>query len=780
MNIFAKLFLLLALLSAVPLGIAAVMVVRQSDQLQTELVQKSSQTGEKTSRQSETALERQAERSHLQVVTEKAAQLRGFFENIRRAVLLQSTLIQHSLAADPPEAAPPLHRAEAIAARLQDPKDRFRETHWGRVPYAAYHLAPGVVPEAASRALDRLRPLGYFFAHNQRALPWCVSTYLGHRDGFILGYPGRSAYPKGYDPRKRPWFQAAANAGHLVWTDLYLDRNGRDRVITCASPVYGPGGRTDLVAVAAIDVKLTQIVEQLFDLRGLTVSDAVLLDGVGPQDRVVVSRVYEKQALQPADQARTAELTRVADVRDAQFQHVMALIRERLRQGRDAGNLPVPALGSGATAAMYTYATIPLKERSYDGQGRDKRWTYLVKTPHAEIVAPVQGIRKVHLDSQRELRKEIAHQVHSLWIQILVVSLLVLLAALVAAFLAARSSTRPLVAMAEVAERIGRGDLDQQVPVTSRDEVGQLAKAINGMVEGLKERDFIRSTFKNYVASSVVDELLENPEKLKLGGERRVMTVFFSDLAGFTTMSETLSPEELIRLINEYLGAMTEGIATEAGTLDKYEGDAIMAFWGAPMEQPDHALRACRAALHNVARLRELWTSWEARGIPHLDLRIGLNTGPMVVGNTGSEQLKNYTVMGDAVNLGSRLEGVGKIYGTRILVSEATRQAAGEGVVTREIDTIAVKGRSQAVRIFELVGLAGEVPEATLRANARFEEGLAAYRSQAWDEAEAAFREVVTALGEDPPSEVFLSRVARFRVEPPPEHWDGTYRATSK
>ena len=778
MNIFTKLFLLLAVLSSLPLGISAMVLMRQSGALQQELLDKSSETGEKTSRQSEHALEQQASRSHLQIVAEKAVQIRGFFENIRRAVLLESTLIVHGLSAEPPKTAPPLYTAVQMDQWMRE-KGHFAKHVHGKRPYTGYHVAPGVKMEDVADSMQRLRQLGYFFSHNQRALPWCISTYMGHKDGFIFGYPGRSVYPKAYDPRKRPWYREAAKQGHLVWTDLYLDRNKIDMVITCANPVFKTTARRELLAVAAIDVKLTQVVKHIFDLPGLKVSDAVLVDGVRDEDRVIVSKVYEAAKRDTGDQTKCANLTRISQVKDPQFRLVFRKIRERLVQGKKTGIIPISAMG-GHSGALFTYATVAIRERSYDGRGKDKNWHYVVKTPLDSIIEPVKGIRRAHVASQKELSAEISSKVESLWIQILVISLIVLVLAMVAAFLTARSSTRRLVSMAQVAQAIGRGDLDQQVAVKSKDEVGQLAQAINDMVTGLKERDYIRDTFKNYVDGSVVDELLQNPEKLKLGGERKELTVFFSDLAGFTSLSETLSAMELIRLINEYLGAMTVDIVKHSGTLDKYHGDAIMAFWGAPMEQPLHAVNCCRAALDNVKRLQELWADWEQRGIPPIDMRIGINTGPMVVGNAGSPQLKNYTVMGDNVNLASRLEGVNKIYGTRILISDGTRQACGDAIVVREIDLIAVKGKSKAVRVFELIGLPGQIKDSALEALVTFEHGLALYREQDWDAAEEAFRKVIAYRGKDAPSEVFLKRLVLFRETPPPPGWDGTFTMTVK
>jgi class 3 adenylate cyclase len=638
--------------------------------------------------------------------------------------------------------------------------------------------------------MERLRNLGYFFAHNQRALPWCLSTYVGHRGGFIFGYPGRSKYPPTYDPRKRPWYNKAAEKGRLTWTDLYLDRNQKDMVMTCANPVYEQNGK--LVAVAAIDVMLTQILKHIFKLEGLHVSDAMLTDGVEDSNRVIVSRAYRKASTAKVSASSLVKLTRIDQYEDRQFREVFARIREKIKKTKKkkkrSGIIPMTGGNGNGKAgsagseggAIYTYATVPIRELSYENKGIVNNWYYVVKTPIDHIVAPVKGIRKVHKESQEEMTVTIQAKVERLWFHILVISLGVLVLSLVAAYLAARSSTRPLVHMAEVAQKVGKGDLEQKVEIKSKDEVGQLGNAINEMVTGLKERDFIRDTFKQYVAASVVDELLQNPDKIKLGGERRVMSVFFSDVAGFTTLSETLQAEELISLINEYLGAMTSAIFEHEGTLDKYIGDAIMAFWGAPQEQEDHALRACKAALDNRKNLKKLWDEWEKRGVPRLEMRIGLNTGPMVVGNTGSEHLQNYTVLGDAVNLGSRLEGANKAFGTHILISEQTRKAAGDAIAVREVDLIAVKGKSQAVRVFELLGLTDEMSEEDLAGYRTFEAALQAYKKQDWDEAEAKFRKASEVLGGDRASEVFLGRIELFRKDPPDDGWDGTFTMKAK
>ncbi|WCL48726.1 adenylate/guanylate cyclase domain-containing protein [Leptospira sp. GIMC2001] len=217
---------------------------------------------------------------------------------------------------------------------------------------------------------------------------------------------------------------------------------------------------------------------------------------------------------------------------------------------------------------------------------------------------------------------------------------------------------------------------------------------------------YIRSTFSKFVSKDVVDELLKNPDNLALGGSKREITIFFSDIRGFTTISEALGPEELVQLLNEYLSAMTEIIIEYKGTIDKYMGDAIMAFWGAPVPLEDHAYYSCIAALAQMDYLdRILKPSWIARKVPVIDIGIGLNSGPAVVGNMGSSHRMEYTCMGDTINLGSRLEGSNKMYGTNIIISEYTYEKVKDKVIARELDLVKVKGKTQPVRIYELLGI---------------------------------------------------------------------------
>ncbi len=306
-----------------------------------------------------------------------------------------------------------------------------------------------------------------------------------------------------------------------------------------------------------------------------------------------------------------------------------------------------------------------------------------------------------------------------------------------------------------------------------------LAAAYSYATEG-RQKTYIRRMFGQYMSETVIDHLLEHPEKLKLGGERRRVTLFFSDLAGFTTLSERLEAEAVVALLNDYLSRMTEIILSEAGTVDKFEGDAIMAFWGAPLDQEDQALRACRAALRQTEALGELNRRFADLGLPLLTIRIGLHTGEAVVGNLGSVKRFDYTVIGDTVNLASRLEGLNKFYGTTIMASEATAAACGEAVEFRELDLVAVKGREAPVRVLEVLALKGELAPELASRRREFALGLDLYRQGNFAQAGPQFAAVLTAAPEDGPSRTFLGRCQALAEASPSPHWDTVFRPDAK
>jgi adenylate cyclase len=295
-----------------------------------------------------------------------------------------------------------------------------------------------------------------------------------------------------------------------------------------------------------------------------------------------------------------------------------------------------------------------------------------------------------------------------------------------------------------------------------------------------REKRKIRKTFSQYLSPDVISLIEKDPQKyIRPGGEVKELTVMFSDIRSFTTISEGLTPDELVKLLNEYLGEMTEIVFANQGTLDKYIGDAIMAFWGSPYPQEDHTARGCNCALQMGRTLKKLNVKWQAEKRPPISIGIGLNTGLLNVGNMGSAKRLSWTVMGDNVNLASRLEGINKEYHTQIVISEATYRAVADRFVCRELDKIRVKGKLQPVTIYELLDVAAEQPkyEALL---SQFEDAMASYRAQDWKEAVSKFSEVLAAFPKDGPSLVFLERATEFLENAPEPDWDGVYVMKSK
>lgn len=297
-----------------------------------------------------------------------------------------------------------------------------------------------------------------------------------------------------------------------------------------------------------------------------------------------------------------------------------------------------------------------------------------------------------------------------------------------------------------------------------------------------RERWRTRQAFARYLAPRVMEQVLGHPEEyLRLGGRRYEATVLFSDIRGFTTISEALSPEDLGLLLNRYMTPMTNIVFELEGTLDKYIGDAVMAFWGAPIEQPDHALRACRAALQMIRTVETLNVELEAAKLPRIAIGIGLSSGPMTIGNMGSEDHLAYTALGDRVNLGSRLEGQTKDYGVDIILSEATWLLVREQMGCRELGALRVKGKNQPVRIFQLLGERAEVAS-RLPFVESFHAGLAAFRRRGWDEAVEHFTRAraLSGVHGDKCSDRYIAWCMEYKESPPPPDWDGVHVATSK
>ncbi|MDN5304358.1 MAG: adenylate cyclase [Fusobacteriaceae bacterium] len=305
----------------------------------------------------------------------------------------------------------------------------------------------------------------------------------------------------------------------------------------------------------------------------------------------------------------------------------------------------------------------------------------------------------------------------------------------------------------------------------------------NYFLEG-KEKKYIRNVFGHYISPVLVEELVKKPEMLKLGGEKRELTAFFSDIQGFTSISEKMSPEELVEFLNDYLSVSTNIILEYKGTIDKYIGDAVMAIFGAPIQLENNALNACFAALEYQDKLVEFREKYKDSGYPPIYARIGINSGEMVVGNMGcniGENKKfNYTIIGDEVNLASRLEGANKMYGTYIMISENTYKKVKEDIEARVLDLVRVKGKKIAVKTYELMARKGELSKEKLKLKEIYEKGLDFYFNKEWEKAKEMFLKALEIDENDGPSKLYINRIEEYIKNPPPQDWDGVYTFTTK
>jgi class 3 adenylate cyclase len=330
-----------------------------------------------------------------------------------------------------------------------------------------------------------------------------------------------------------------------------------------------------------------------------------------------------------------------------------------------------------------------------------------------------------------------------------------------------REITTPIDALVLETEKIRGFDLDGPPPRDARlREIQKLVSAITSMKVGLR-------AFKKYVPAQLVRQLMETGEEAHINGQRRELTLLFSDIADFTSIAEHLRPRELTAQLSEYFEAATQIIMDEKGTVDKFIGDAVMAFWGAPLPLQGHALHACRAALRLQRRIGELNGRWIAQGKPVFHTRIGLNSGEVIVGNMGSEQRLNYTAVGDPVNLASRLEGINKSYKTRIILSQHTFELCKSGIEARILDFATVKGKAEVLTLYELLAEKGDISSADQEFARRFTNAVLLYREKDWDRAIEQFQRLARERPDDFPTILFLRRCHSYKANPPPADWSG-------
>ncbi len=552
-------------------------------------------------------------------------------------------------------------------------------------------------------------------------------------DRYLQGVPEprfleRTLMPSDFSSIDLPWYKAAIAADHTVWT---LDHSFPDG----SRPAVTISGRFDLhkqfIGVIAVSIELRQLSQYMAGLHVGTSGTVVILDskgGIIASPDPAEQKAENAGGMRDISEVTMAESPLLVTAREAIAANHVDLAKVSMTQ-------PLAPFRA-ADGALYFVSLSSLQFLD---------WTIVTVIPEKDFLGNIDR------NTQR-------------LVYALIVFTLIMLG--VAILLADRLIGRPLIRIAGQLHHIEEFRLDQiqHVP-SSLKELDNLSAALIQMAQGL-------TSFKKYLPTELVRTLVSQGIEARPGGEQQMLTVFFCDLAGFTALSERLGAG-IVPVLTEYLSAASHAILGEGGTIDKFIGDAVMAFWGAPVSNPAHAVAACRAALACQQLMTKLHTLDDAGERTQLRLRIGINTGAMLVGNIGSEERLNYTVIGDTVNLASRLEAINKLYGTGIIIGEATCRAAGDAIVTRELDRVAVYGRVGSTAIFELLAMAddadGNAHNAWVSA---YQTGLAAYRACRWDEAIAAFETCrKTRPGGDRASVLMIDHCRALKASPPPADW---------
>lgn len=556
----------------------------------------------------------------------------------------------------------------------------------------------------------------------------------------------------GYDPRRRPFYEGVVDADAARWTDAYLffGAGGGTRTpgVTYGAPIRTADG--SIVAVTHADFALQALCRFLDELRNEAPGFAFVVELRADGSQRAIAHPDPETLLHrtvaPDGRAVTTLAESIDQMGDPRARSFMALLPKRStgdaeEKGEESAALEVEHDGERYFAAY----------RMLGGDDAPS-WVTCMMIPRGKIMETVEKNNRTAL---------------------LIGLASFLLAALLSVLVASRVST-PLSRIAAQCEKIGRFELEG--PSLGRSSIAELDRLMTATDE---MKASLRS-FQRYVPARLVHEMSTAGIEAELGGESRTLTVYFSHVVGFAGLQAELSTEELVEQLGEHFSEVTEEIEASGGTLDKYIGDAVMAFWGAPHELEDHALRACRAALGAAEREARLHDRCVEAGRRPIHAGAGINTGDLVVGNMGSRSRLNYTVIGDAVNLAARLEGLNRVYGTKILMGARTYREVAPHVVARMVDRVAVKGKTEGIAIYELLALKEAAESGEVALVTSYGKALDAYLARRWDEAAGLFEEILAERPADGPSLVLLDRCRAYAETPPDESWDGVHVMTKK
>jgi adenylate cyclase len=543
-----------------------------------------------------------------------------------------------------------------------------------------------------------------------------------------------------YDPRDEEFYKAAKKERKTVWIGPVIFYDEGVPGITCAKPRFAKNG--SLLGVLTVDFNVNFLSDFITKLHFGTHGKVFIFD----EDGHVIA-YPGLQLKENAGQGTQGKLITEADVDDRAFQAFIAKVTAS----------DVSANSRKQPLAEEQFSVLEAGHSYVGGYRRLKvaggpTWLLGAYAPESDFLGVLARNRR----------------------DAFVIATVALCLGLLLTMILARRISVPLTRLAAEMEEVG----DFQLNV--RPAVKTIFKEVATMDQSLLHMKGSLRSFSYYVPRDLVRAMLESGQEATLQGQSREMTVYFSDIAGMTSMAEMMTPDQLVHLLSRYFDEMTQMIASQGGTVDKFIGDAIMAFWGAPAPTADHAARACEAALRSQRRLAELRAAPDVPGLANIHARIGIATGDALVGNVGSHERFNYTVMGDTVNLASRLEGLNKLYGTEILISDPTGQALHEGIIARPVGVAQVKGKRQCVEVWEPLCLASEDNPIARELTRLFVEGLAAYLERDFQSAAAQYEAALRLRPEDKPAAVLLERCLELLIAPPPEAWNGVYVATEK
>ncbi|MDL2228975.1 hypothetical protein LJC14_01865 [Treponema sp. OttesenSCG-928-L16] len=542
----------------------------------------------------------------------------------------------------------------------------------------------------------------------------------------------------GYDPRKRIWYTTAVEQKAIIWTPVYLFATDNIPGFTCAVPIYNSSG--GLAGVSSIDIAVDELSRFLGTIHPTPGTKIVIVDKA---ENLVAIQAAGKEDLEKLFETSTDERgNRVNNIRNINAYPDPAdryILNEAISLG---GGLHTVRYKSERYKAVLSPITI--------GNGLDLSIGIII--PENDIVGNV--------------RKNL------FYVTLFSVAALVLI--LISSSLLSNAIANPMQKLSAEMSKIKDLDLDSDVSInTSISEIINMNESFEGMRLGLKN-------FKRYVPSDLVAKLINEEVDADIGGEKRELTIFFSDIAQFTSISEDMDPEGLVADLCVYFEKVSKTILSNRGTVDKYIGDSVMAFWGAPVLDENHAEQACRSAVLIQQDLRTTFHRWENQGKIPFYTRIGIHTGEVIVGNMGYNERLNYTVIGDSVNLASRLEGVNKLYGTKIIVSQDTWNQCSDKFEFRRLDRVSVVGRKEGIDIYELYSEKNDIEKPLRKLFNYYETGLAYYFDKKWDEALKYFSAVLKYRPVDGPSKIMRDRCLNFKKNPPAEGWTGIYAISSK